>query len=624
MITIRRGPEDRILELGGGSHPQVHPACLGGRDCNVDVRMCQNDRGQQTTDFSCDFNAPLPIQDNEWDAVFSHFVLEHVSWRKVLQFISEMLRVCKPGGKVVCVTADTEAQVEWLKKNPNGWDGKDFFESASCILYGDQDYPENSHRCYFTKTLIVELFSKAGWQNVTVTPYGARDTDMVIQATKAGGNPGAYGERRLEEVKKVTEMTYVPNPVIDLMKTSEGRKEIFSKSYFNGGGKYGGLCKEIYRDFPFHEMIAGHVLALHPESVLELGCARGYILKRLQDRGIRVCGVEISKHAHMTRVCEDIVQHDLCQIMWPFASHVYANDPPIDMRYPFDLCFSMSVLEHIPEEFLPAVLGEIKRTCRRGLHGIDFGENDDGFDQTRVTLKPRLWWNDLFRQHKMDTHVIVDRDELKQGQFPVDVLNGDGKVKLNIGSFICMAHHGWENLDILDQLQGWSLSQFAQMNGYRFTKRDVREGLPHKTGEVDLIHASHFLEHLDSRQGLAFLRDCRRVLKSTGAMRIIVPDAKLINQGYLDGTLGEFDEVSDGCSSSPTVAGKLWELLFKGHEMAYDKETLCHVLNEAGFDPRPTSFRQTMAGDMGKQILKETLDLFPSHSLFCDAVPRVG
>ena len=86
----------------------------------------------------------------------------------------------------------------------------------------------------------------------------------------------------------------------------------------------------------------------------------------------------------MTRACEGIVNHDLCQVPWPFKDQE------------FDLCFSVAVMEHIPEEFLPGVIKEIKRVSKRSLHGVDFGEQDTGFDRTHVCLKPKGWWDSIF------------------------------------------------------------------------------------------------------------------------------------------------------------------------------------------------------------------------------------
>jgi predicted SAM-dependent methyltransferase len=432
------------------------------------------------------------------------------------------------------------------------------------------------------------------------------------------------------------------NPIIlGCLESQLPREEMFDKHYFNGGGKVGGYAREGYWDYPVHEVTARHVLARKPQSVLELGCARGYIGKRIQDAGVRWNGLEVSKHCYMTRVADGIHLFDLCKTTdisksskgtWPFASHVVsAADPRINQLHPFDLCFSIATLEHVPERFLPAVLSEISRCCKRSLHGIDFGVNDDGFDKTHTTLKPKQWWQEQFRKYAPSHRAeIVDKEELERGPFPPDVLNGDGKVKLNVGSFTTMYHHGWTNIDVHD------LGGFAAQHGYNYLRRDVREGLPYKTGEVSLVMLCHFLEHLTYEEGKTFLRECRRVLKPEGCMRIIVPDtAYLIDLYAADGTSGawasdckslsDFDEINDGCANCPTEAAKLWMLLHEGHSACYDVETLSTLLMECGFVAQPSSFRNARSDSSAEmQVRRETLDLLPCLSLYMNAIPRLG
>ena len=134
-ITLNTIPGGKYLELGGGSNPMIHP--------NVDVRPCYDAQGKPTVDFTADFNELLPIQSSEWDGIFSRFAIEHVSWRKIPQFLTEVFRTLKPGGKFVCITANTEAQLQWIKDHPQGWDDRDSFDSYSSILFGDQDFIGN-------------------------------------------------------------------------------------------------------------------------------------------------------------------------------------------------------------------------------------------------------------------------------------------------------------------------------------------------------------------------------------------------------------------------------------------------------------------------------------------------
>lgn len=577
MIQFNIKPGSKVIELGGGECPQFRP--------NVDVRQCFGPDGNPTVDFTANFDGPLPIKSEEWDAVFAHFVIEHISWRSVRLFISEVFRILKPGGKAIMITANTEAQMKWVLEHDE-WD-----DQCSCIIFGDQNYPENTHRNAFSPKYAQKLFGEAGFTGILTRPYGEINTDMCIEAVKP------------EVVEPVISTQVQKEETLPTKEIPGGmtREEMFDKDYFGGGGKVGGYAREGYWDYPQHEITVRHILARRPESVLEIGAARGYIVKRLQDHGVLAYGLEISKHCEMTAVCTGIVRHDLCKTPWDLW------DLPPSFRPPqFDLIFSIAVMEHIPEQFLPAVFEELKRLGKRGLHGIDFGQHDDGFDKTHCTLKPKEWW----QQRMPPGHEVVDKEELERGNFPQEVLSGDGKVKLNIGCFQTMYHYGWVNIDIHD------LGQWANSYGYKFQRADVREGLPYDTASVDLIMLCHMLEHLTYDEGLAFLRECRRIIKPNGVIRIIVPDANLLNNELTN--LSDFDEINEGCANAETIEGKRWALLHAGHSAAYDDETLRAIALKAGFDYRLTSFRQCIS----KQMLQETLDLLPCLSLYADLVPH--
>jgi SAM-dependent methyltransferase len=52
---------------------------------------------------------------------------------------------------------------------------------------------------------------------------------------------------------------------------------------------------------------------------------------------------------------------------------------------------------------------------------------------------------------------------------------------------------------------------------------DVRFGLPFASGSIDSIYSTHMIEHFYPDEVEKLLRDCARVLKAGGGMRIIVP-----------------------------------------------------------------------------------------------------
>lgn len=362
----------------------------------------------------------------------------------------------------------------------------------------------------------------------------------------------------------------------------------FDKHYFHGGAKVGGYAGTGYRDFPVHWATYAHVMRREPKSVLELGAGRGYLLKRFAADGLPVMGLEISEHCRLTRAISPVITHDVTQAPWPVADQQ------------FDLCLSMAFLEHVPEDALPVVFAEMARTCRRGLHGIDI-HDDDHFDQTHCTIRDLAWWEERLPAG----HEAVDKEDLEAG--PI-VLPPSVGLKLNLGSFTHM-FHGWKNIDVID------LSSWARANLYSFMQLDLARGLPFDDRVVDWVFLSHVLEHFDYAAGRALLAEIRRVLAPGGIVRIAVPDAQKLMGMYRDGSLDELREI---CDAGDQPIQLLHELLYGGdHRAIYDAQMLIRTLREVGF----RSVEQTEFGEsMSPVITWETIDLYPSMSLYVDAM----
>lgn len=62
---------------------------------------------------------------------------------------------------------------------------------------------------------------------------------------------------------------------------------------------------------------------------------------------------------------------------------------------------------------------------------------------------------------------------------------------------------------------------------------DLRRGVPFPDDEFDVVYHSHVLEHFSKTQGRQFLRECFRVLKRGGTLRVAVPDLERIAEMYL-------------------------------------------------------------------------------------------
>lgn len=64
-------------------------------------------------------------------------------------------------------------------------------------------------------------------------------------------------------------------------------------------------------------------------------------------------------------------------------------------------------------------------------------------------------------------------------------------------------------------------------------RHDLREGIPFPDEAFDVVYHSHVLEHFPKAEGPRFLRECFRVLKPGGTVRVAVPDLERIAKTYL-------------------------------------------------------------------------------------------
>lgn len=150
---------------------------------------------------------------------------------------------------------------------------------------------------------------------------------------------------------------------------------------------------------------------------------------------------------------------------------------------------------------------------------------------------------------------------------------------------------------------------------------DVTRRIPEPDDSVDIIYCCHMLEHLTRPNARRFLAECRRVLKPSGAIRIVVPDVRTLVDEYL--RTGKADRFVESLYLIPVEPeGFLSRLkcLIVGsrlHLWMYDAESLCALVESAGF-------RRVVSLTPGSTTLDqlEGIDLFErsEESLYVEAV----
>jgi predicted SAM-dependent methyltransferase len=111
-------------------------------------------------------------------------------------------------------------------------------------------------------------------------------------------------------------------------------------------------------------------------------------------------------------------------------------------------------------------------------------------------------------------------------------------------------HWGWNNVDFSPYAllaRNQAVAKLLKIGGLLSAERqerlrqidpsiirwDLRKGIPFDATSFDGVYHSHFLEHIDPQYAPGLLKDCYRVLKPGGVLRVVVPDLELLAGEYL-------------------------------------------------------------------------------------------
>jgi predicted SAM-dependent methyltransferase len=129
----------------------------------------------------------------------------------------------------------------------------------------------------------------------------------------------------------------------------------------------------------------------------------------------------------------------------------------------------------------------------------------------------------------------------------------------------------------------------------RVVYMDATEPFPLPSRSFEAVHCEHVIEHITYDAGLTMLRECHRILRPGGVLRIATPDlalvARLITSGSSDQPMREYVEWSNGSYGTeserraPANAAFAANRLVRawGHTFIYDEPTLHAALRDAGF-----------------------------------------
>jgi ADP-heptose:LPS heptosyltransferase len=237
------------------------------------------------------------------------------------------------------------------------------------------------------------------YENRDSARAGAAEAARRITADFSIASIGALAKTQLLhllEHRRATTAASADRKELNMLRTSvpipgdwfdDGYFERGLKSNWNRGYTWP-LFEGVFRD------AAGYLVDMFPEArtFLDIGCAKGFLVRTLRERGLEAWGFDHSPWA---------ISH-ADAIAKPFLQLADVGTAQYDRQ--FDVLVAMSVLESLSEEQISAFLPHARRWAGKALLAVI--PTTDGNtsatsarpnrDLSRITLRDRDWWRAQF------------------------------------------------------------------------------------------------------------------------------------------------------------------------------------------------------------------------------------
>lgn len=126
---------------------------------------------------------------------------------------------------------------------------------------------------------------------------------------------------------------------------------------------------------------------------------------------------------------------------------------------------------------------------------------------------------------------------------------------------------------------------------------DLGATQPFRDAVADYIHSEDFVDQLELEDAFRFFRECYRLLKPGGVMRLLTPDLEKL-LGYYCGHDENLISLWRNSVGLALRVGTLGEVINRamrlgGHTFLYDEETLSRTLEECGFRAVRVDYNQS-------------------------------
>lgn len=137
-------------------------------------------------------------------------------------------------------------------------------------------------------------------------------------------------------------------------------------------------------------------------------------------------------------------------------------------------------------------------------------------------------------------------------------------------------------------------------------RANLARKFPWPDQQADVIYSSHMLEHLSRTDARFFLKECLRVLRSGGLLRLAIPDMELEARRYL-ARLGNEDAAEEFLQRlhlayeprGPLINRLMTRLMHQQHKWMYDFVSLQRLLRSVGYvDITRREFQEGVCPDL--------------------------
>lgn len=185
--------------------------------------------------------------------------------------------------------------------------------------------------------------------------------------------------------------------------------EFFDHDYYESGIETGKSNYQNYRwipelTIPMAMTIVDHLEIKPEQTILDWGCAKGYLVKAFRWLNRKAWGVDISRYA--IGQCDPEVQEVCNRIDYIFDLSDLSNFP-----VKFDFCIAKDVFEHMQKHILEETLNNL--TVSKLFVIVPFGKNGKYFsppnnmDKSHLICEDLTWWLKFFTDNKWNITEFV-------------------------------------------------------------------------------------------------------------------------------------------------------------------------------------------------------------------------